>query len=236
MNLPCRRSRVRATTAPFAERERRGHRSLGCSSVGELKLRARTIGGVGRDIPGLGGVSDAGVIQRSFCEPEAFEVIFDRHFGAVYAYLARRVGSGGADDLASSTFTLAFERRDRFRPEATTARPWLLGIATNLLRNEKRAERRALRALGSLDSPRSSGPVEPGDMGRVGGLLAKLDRDQRDVLLLYAWEDLSYEDIGQALGIPVGTVRSRLARARSRLRSVLSDEPSIGTGAPEVTG
>jgi RNA polymerase sigma factor (sigma-70 family) len=196
----------------------------------------RTIGGVGGEMPGLAGVADAAVIERSLREPEAFAMIFDRHFGMVHGYLARRVGSGPADDLASSTFALAFESRHRFRLEATTARPWLLGIATNLVRNERRAERRALAALGSVEVSRSSGLSEPDDIARVGRLLAKLDREQRDVLLLFAWEDLSYQDIGRALGIPVGTVRSRLARARARLRSFLSDEPGLGTGAPEVSG
>lgn len=175
------------------------------------------------------------MIQRSLHEPDAFAVIFDRHFQAVHRYLARRAGSGPADDLASSTFTLAFERRQRFRGEATSARPWLFGIATNLLRNQRRAERRALMALGSLTPPESSGLGEPSDLARLGRLLAGLNRQQRDVLLLYAWEDLTYEEIGQALGIPVGTVRSRLARARSRLRSILTDEPSLSSEAPEVS-
>jgi RNA polymerase sigma factor (sigma-70 family) len=182
-------------------------------------------------------VSDAGVIERSLREPEVFGVIFDRHFDAIHAYLARRIASGHADDLASSTFTVAFERRDRFRPDATSARPWLFGIATNLLRNERRAERRSLEALGFESwSEGSPAPSEPSDVAELGRLLRGLDREQRDVLLLYAWEDLSYEEIAQALEIPVGTVRSRLARARSRLQDALNDERPAPAEAREVSG
>jgi RNA polymerase sigma-70 factor (ECF subfamily) len=177
------------------------------------------------------------VIARSLSDPSAFGVIFDRHFDAVHAYLARRVGRTLADDLAASTFTVAFERRRRFRREATTARPWLFGIATNLLRNEQRAEKRALEALGRL-APSELAAASPDVLHaeHLGKLLSSLDRDQRDVLLLYAWEELSYGEIATALGVPVGTVRSRLARARARLRSLLGDPTKVGSGAHEVSG
>jgi RNA polymerase sigma factor (sigma-70 family) len=163
------------------------------------------------------------VIARSLSDPSAFGVIFDRHFDAVHRYLARRVGHGGADDLAASTFTVAFERRRSFRRDATTARPWLFGIATNLLRNERRAEQRALELLARIRPTLS----EPGwndleEAARLAAALGGLDADRRDVLLLYAWEDLSYEEIAAALRVPVGTVRSRLARARAHLRAALS--------------
>jgi RNA polymerase sigma-70 factor (ECF subfamily) len=177
------------------------------------------------------------VIARSLSDPSAFGVIFDRHFDAVHAYLARRVGRTVADDLAASTFTVAFERRRRFRREATTARPWLFGIATNLLRNEQRAEKRALETLGRLALSAVAPPSpEVLHVGQLGKLLSSLDRGQRDVLLLYAWEELSYEEIATALGVPVGTVRSRLARARARLRSMLGDPTEVGSGAHEVSG
>jgi RNA polymerase sigma-70 factor (ECF subfamily) len=177
------------------------------------------------------------VIQRSQSDPGAFAVIFDRHFQAVHAYLARRVGSGRADDLAASTFLVAFERRRQFRREASTARPWLYGIATNLLRNEWRAEKRALELLGRVGpTALSQDSADPADAPHVGELLAGLDRDQRDVLLLYAWEELSYSEIAAALGIPVGTVRSRLARARARLRSLLDEQPNLAPDAREMSG
>jgi RNA polymerase sigma-70 factor (ECF subfamily) len=164
-----------------------------------------------------------------------FAVIFDRHFDAVHAYLLRRVGADRADDLASATFTIAFERRGSFRAATSSARPWLFGIATNLLRNEWRAQQRALEALSHLAS--RGGDVGGGpeidragqsvsEAERVAELLVDLDGDQRDVLLLYAWEGFSYQEIAAALGVPVGTVRSRLARGRARLRSLLRGERS----------
>lgn len=181
--------------------------------------------------------SDARVIERSLGDPEVFGVIFDRHFDAVRVYLARRIGVGRADDLAASTFTVAFECRHRFRLDATTARPWLFGIATNLLRNERRAEKRALEALGSAGQlGTAAGASDPGSVGDLGRALGGLDREQRDVLLLYAWEELSYEEIAQALGIPVGTVRSRLARARARLRAALSEKRSAPGETREMNG
>jgi RNA polymerase sigma factor (sigma-70 family) len=183
------------------------------------------------------GVSDAAVIESSLSEPGAFGAIFDRHFDAVHRYLARRVGSGPADDLASSTFVVAFERRSPFRSEADTARPWLLGIATNLLRNEWRAEKRALKLMGRLGSSQSTAADEgPAERSGVDDVLARLDQGQRDVLLLYAWEELSYEEIAAALAIPVGTVRSRLARGRAALRSLLDEAPEETSRKREMRG
>jgi RNA polymerase sigma-70 factor (ECF subfamily) len=178
----------------------------------------------------FGDTSDAAVIAGSVSRPEVFGAIFDRHFGAIHGYLAARVGSARADDLASSTFTIAFERRRGFRSDADSARPWLFGIATNLLRNERRSEQRAIRVLGRLEPVHwASGSPDGGDHERLAALLAALDADQRDVLLLYAWAELSYAEIASSLAIPVGTVRSRLARAREYLRSGLG---SAGASAP----
>jgi RNA polymerase sigma-70 factor (ECF subfamily) len=171
---------------------------------------------------------DAEVIAASVGRPELFATIFHRHFGAVHAYLTRQVGGERADDLASATFTVAFERRRSFLEDATSARPWLFGIALNLTRNEWRARQRAVVALTRLAStpstPGADGGVDVGGPGgeRLPSVLGQLDHDQRDVLLLYAWEGLSYEEIAAALGVPVGTVRSRLARARERLRTALA--------------
>ena len=162
------------------------------------------------------------MIARSLFDPSAFGVIFDRHFEAVHAYLARRVGRNVADDLAASTFTVAFERRRSFRREATTGRPWLFGIATNLLRNERRAEQHAIESLARIRPRLSEVGGDDGDnAARLADALAGLAPGQRDVMLLYAWEELSYEEIATALGVPVGTVRSRLARARAHLRAAL---------------
>lgn len=176
--------------------------------------------------------SDAAVISDSLGHPEAFETIFERHFEAIHRYLARRAGGGRADDLASATFVVAFEHRIAFRDESSSARPWLFGIATNLLRNDQRAEQRALSALARVASDGDQGrldAMDPAASFDLVPLLAALDVGQRDVLVLYAWEDLSYREIATALGIPVGTVRSRLARARSRLRAGLDGDPSAGS-------
>jgi RNA polymerase sigma-70 factor (ECF subfamily) len=179
--------------------------------------------------------SDAAVIARSVTRPEEFSAIFARHFNAVHAYLCRRVGDAVADDLAAATFAVAFERRRAFRHSADSARPWLFGIATNLMRNEWRTERRALSAIARVSADTTgvalfADPVERREQAAaVARALSELDSDQRDVLLLFAWEGFSYEEIACALEIPVGTVRSRLARARERLRARLRDTDFAGT-------
>src|SRR6516225_2140525 len=91
--------------------------------------------------------SDAEYIVSSLTMPDAFRSVFDRHFDAVHRYLARRVGRARADDLASQTFVVAFERRASFRPDMADARPWLLGIATHLLMNDRRSEKRSLETV-----------------------------------------------------------------------------------------
>ena len=176
--------------------------------------------------------SDSATIAGSFERPERFGAIFDRHYPAVHRYLARRTARAQADDLASATFVTAFERRRSFRPQSTSARPWLYGIATNLLRESGRATRRDGEVAHRLTTEL---PTSPGLDGAPGpsteGLpeaLATLEAGQRDVLLLYAWEELSYEEIAEALEIPIGTVRSRLARARSHLRAQLA-QPSLAS-------
>lgn len=177
--------------------------------------------------------SDAEVVTRSLVDAQAFSVIVNRHFEGVHRYLARRVGSDRADDLAAQAFAVAFRRRHDFDATAEGARPWLFGIATNVLRNELRAERRMLAAIARLDRDDSAGfghEVErsiaradaENEVARLAGAIAALDNDQRDVLLLHAWADLSQPEIADALGVPVGTVYSRLSRARATLRHVLA--------------
>lgn len=175
-------------------------------------------------------MTDGALIRRSLTEPSAFAEVFDRHFDVVHRFLARRVGAVIAGDLASETFTRAFEGRRRYRFERDDARPWLFGIATNLLRRQRRNEVRQLRAyartgvdpvLDSLDDSNSradaaaSGPA-------LARALASIRPEERDVLFLYAWADLSYAEIAEALGLPVGTVRSRLSRARTKIRELMA--------------
>jgi RNA polymerase sigma factor (sigma-70 family) len=182
--------------------------------------------GDNRSVVDVEGSSDAVLIGQSRRRPEAFATVFDRHYEAVRAYVSRRVGRELAEDLASQTFIVAFERRRDFRAESDSARPWLLGIATNLLRNHWRAEQRSLEVVAMLEGAAAETEPEPSGSPRVAGALATLEREQRDVLLLYAWGELSYEEIARSLQIPVGTVRSRLARARAHVQSQLSLERS----------
>ncbi len=176
--------------------------------------------------------SDAQIIAASRVEPLVFAAVFDRHYDAVHRYLARRVGLDLADDLAAETFTTAFDVRRRYDTARPDARPWLFGIATNLLRHHHRGEARRLRAYARLDRPADPdggfGGVEARlDAGRAGPAIAdaltRLSAGDRDVLLLSAWADLRYEEIAVALRIPIGTVRSRLHRARRRVRELLGD-------------
>ena len=155
---------------------------------------------------------------------EAFEELFEREFDSVYGYLARRVGPELGRDLASETFTRAFAARKRYDPARGDARPWLYGIASNLLRRHYRDEERRLRALARLDIRREAAPPEE---SRLAAALATLPPEERDALLLFAWADLGYEEIATVLEVPVGTVRSRLHRARARVRAALEREEAL---------
>lgn len=174
--------------------------------------------------------SDAEIIARSLTEPEIFATLFDRHAVAVHRYLGRRVGDL-ADDLVSETFLIGFRRRSAYRAEHLEVRPWLIGIATNLVHGHVRSERRRYRALGRAAGEPTGHAADPGDSadrldaramrGPLARALAGLKARDRDVLLLFAWGQLSYEEIAAVLDIPLGTVRSRLNRARRQTRTVL---------------
>ena len=173
---------------------------------------------------------DGAVIRDSLAEPVRFGEIFERHYDRVYAYLARRVGREIGSDLAAETFTRAFTLRQRFNTgESSSALPWLFGIATNLLRHHRRTEVRKLRAYARTgvdpvfdDVPDAERRVDASaDSRELARALASLRGAERDVLLLVAWADLSYAEIAEALGIEVGTVRSRLSRARTHMRELL---------------
>jgi RNA polymerase sigma factor (sigma-70 family) len=173
---------------------------------------------------------DGAVIRDSLAEPVRFGEIFERHYDRVYAYLARRVGREIGSDLAAETFTRAFTLRQRFNTgESSSALPWLFGIATNLLRHHRRTEVRKLRAYARTgvdpvldDVPDAERRVDASAASReLARALASLRRAETDVLLLVAWADLSYAEIAEALGIEVGTVRSRLSRARTHMRELL---------------
>jgi RNA polymerase sigma-70 factor (ECF subfamily) len=182
--------------------------------------------------------TDSEVIQRSRDSPRAFGDLFHRHHVAVYRYIARRAGAETADEVMAQTFLIAFERRDRFDHTYTDARPWLFGIATTELAAHRRREARHLQALARTaereDDDGGLGRVAArvdatADVRRIATRLRALPEGDRDVLLLHAWADLTTEQIAAALSIPVGTVWSRLSRARKALR-----ETAAGTTSKET--
>lgn len=154
---------------------------------------------------------------------ESFEELFERQFDSVYGYLARRVGPELGRDLASETFTRAFAARKRYDPARGEARAWLFGIANNLLRRHYRDEERRLRAFARVDVATDAASPEL----TLADALATLAQEERDVLLLFAWADLGYAEIATALGVPIGTVRSRLHRARAHVRAALEREEAL---------
>jgi RNA polymerase sigma factor (sigma-70 family) len=189
-----------------------------------------------RLVPGTSRVSDDGAsIARSLHDPEAFAEVFDRHFAFVHRYIARRAGRDRADDLAAQVFTVAFSHRGRYRDDLGTARPWLLGIATNLMRAAARGDQRVASiverlggeaVMSSFSSALADATAELNDDNRLANALAQLDSGQRDALLLHALGELTYLEIAQTLAIPVGTVRSRISRACAALRAEL-DPPAV---------
>ncbi|GGD76136.1 RNA polymerase sigma factor [Microbacterium murale] len=170
---------------------------------------------------------DNEVIERSARQPAVFATLYDRHATSVFRYAAQRLGDHAADDVMSETFLVAFERRTAYDLTVIDARPWLLGIATRLMRKHARVEAVAWRGM----SAELAAQIAPDfielasariDAQRLTSGLAKalrrLPEIDRDTLLLYAWGNLDYASIATAMQVPVGTVRSRLNRARRRLR------------------
>jgi RNA polymerase sigma factor (sigma-70 family) len=183
--------------------------------------------------PGAAGlITDAELIEQARRTPERFTMIFDRHYRDIYAYVARRLGPDLAEDVASETFLTAFDRRHSFDVSRADARPWLYGIASNLVARHVRAESRRYKALARAGGQEQGG--EPGHAddvagrldaaavrGRLATALRKLPEPVRAVLLLVAWAGLNQQEAATALGIPAGTARSRLHRARQEMRQAL---------------
>jgi RNA polymerase sigma-70 factor (ECF subfamily) len=200
-------------------------------------MSARTVPG-----PVHQAVGDGALIERSRAEPDCFAEIFDRYAPAVHRYLSRRIGTSTADDLMAETFLIAFRQRDRYDTAQPDARPWLYGIASNLLRRERRAEVRQYRAFARTGVDPVGQHSEDEVVARVdavtaqrrlAAVLADLSTGERSVLLLVAWEQFSYEEVARALDIPVGTVRSRLHSARKRVRAALADLDPISASNEE---
>ncbi len=200
--------------------------------------------------PAIPSVStDRQIIERSRADPAIFAELYDRHHRLVHRYAARRTNQEVADDLLSETFLVAFEQRARFDPSRGEAQAWLLGIATTLLKKHRRVEDREWRSFTAADAASSTEDndftvdVESrldayAQMRGLRNAVNSLNKGDRDALLLYAWGDLDYEGVASALGIPVGTVRSRLNRARKKLqrtRSRLEAEVRTQPASPRET-
>ncbi|MEV5842007.1 RNA polymerase sigma factor [Streptomyces sp. NPDC048179] len=195
---------------------------------------------------------DAEIVAQSLEQPELFALLYDRYAPDIHRYAARRLGDSAADDIAADTFLTAFRIRSRYDLTRPNARPWLYGIAGNLIGRQRRTEVRALRALARTgQDPVAASWSESGGaswgaswvedtdsriaaQGPLAGALAALSVGDRHVLLLVAWAELTYQEVAEALDIPVGTVRSRLNRARRKVRTALGADPAFVGDATEV--
>jgi RNA polymerase sigma-70 factor (ECF subfamily) len=176
---------------------------------------------------------DSTVIVVSRQDADAFAVLYERYAAQLHQYAYRRVGREVAEDVVAETFLAAFRARGRYDASRPDARPWLFGILTKELARHHRTEKARYRTLARAGQD----PVEEtfadqveqyvsaqAQRGPLGAALAGLPARDRDVLLLIAWADFSYAEAAQAMSIPVGTVRSRLNRARRKLRKALGDD------------
>jgi len=175
----------------------------------------------------------------------AFGEIYQRHARSVQAFCLWRIaGRQLAEEAAATTFLEAWRRRGRLELSTESAAPLLLGIATNVLRNQWRSQRRHARALERIGNaePRHSPDHEDDVIAGVDALLQvrqggaairALPRREREVLALLAWGELTYAETAAALGVPVGTVRSRVARARSRLGDAFPELAPVPTPAED---
>jgi RNA polymerase sigma factor (sigma-70 family) len=183
--------------------------------------------------------TEAELVAGFRADPERFTAVYDRYFRDIYRYVAGRLDVQAADDVAAETFLVAFGRRGRFDPARGGLRPWLFGIATNLVARHRRAEARHLRALAGAGAA-SGRPADSHEARVVAAVaaqrqqpqlaraLAQLTAGERDVVLLVALSQLSHDEVAQALGISYGTVGSRLSRARSKLQKAIEEEAIDG--------
>lgn len=177
---------------------------------------------------------EADAVAASLTRPECFGVLFDRYHGAIWAFLARTAGQDAADELAGDVFVAAFTSRHRYDPSCGTVRAWLYGITMNIQRTRWRSDARQARALervaggfmGAVTPTERADDILDGrhQLDQVRDAMAALPERHREVLALFVWERLSYDEIAAALGVEVGTVRSRLARARSELRLLMNSK------------
>lgn len=167
-------------------------------------------------------------------EPAAFSLLFDEYARAVYNLTFRLTGNWSiAEEAVSLTFLEAWRRRASVEPEGGSLRPWLLGIAINVNRNMSRAARRHQAAVSRLAPPPPvpdfaddlAGQLDDArQLSRVLAAVGRLRGDEREVIALCVWSGLDYAAAAQALGVPTGTVRSRLSRARRKLRRLAAGD------------
>ena len=177
---------------------------------------------------------------------DEFGVVFTEHARAVYNHAFRLTGNwSAAEEVVSLTFLEAWRLRGTLRPEGGSLLPWLLGIALNVSRNVSRAARRHQAAMSRLPQAQSvpdfadelAGRIDDAEeIRRVRTALAGLRRAERDVLALCVWSGLDYAEAAEALGVPVGTVRSRLSRARRKLQNQTSRNREPGSASEQVSG
>ncbi|MFC9977616.1 RNA polymerase sigma factor [Spirillospora sp. NPDC127200] len=181
--------------------------------------------------------ADAELAAAFARDPDTFTAVYDRYFRDVYLYAAGRLDVQAGEDVAAETFCVAFAQRDRFDPARGELRPWLFGIATNLVARHRRKEARHYRALARSGREPDTGSHENRVVASVAAqrmqpslakALAALNPGERDVVTLVALAQLTHEEVAQALGISYGTVGSRLSRARKKLRAVLDKENDHG--------
>ncbi|TDW39689.1 RNA polymerase sigma-70 factor (ECF subfamily) [Curtobacterium sp. PhB42] len=175
--------------------------------------------------------TDSDIIRQAVDVPAVFAQLYDRHARPIHRYAARRAGPDVADDLLSETFTVAFERRGDYDFGRPDALPWLYGIVSTLLKRHRRVEARAWLSVRpdptALVTEHHHEALEAVlEVRQLGTALRRMPARDRDALLLYAWGDLDYEGVAQALDVPVGTVRSRLNRARRMLRAAAGRTPA----------
>jgi len=167
-------------------------------------------------------------------DPGALATLFDRYGDRIHNHCFRHLADWAeAEDATSSVFLEVWRHRRRVQLHDGSALPWLYGVATNVCRNAGRSRRRYLRAVASLPSPQPEADHAEQVSDRVGSearMRAVLDQvralpaREREVLALVVWAGLRYDQAAAALDVPVGTVRSRLSRARARLAEEASDE------------
>lgn len=187
-----------------------------------------------------GDATDAAVIETSGHDAEQFAVIYQRYAAQLYRYAYRRLGPRFAEDVVADTFLAAFRRRAAYDLSRPDARPWLFGIVTREIARRRRAEEARYRAMarsGNDDRADSFADSFADDVtasvaaqatrAAMAEALRGLPAGDRDVLLLVAWNGFSYEEVAETLGIKLGTVRSRLHRARRRVRAALGDTNPI---------